>query len=327
MVLVDTPGFDDQNRQDTDVLRDIAAWLVRTYRDSIQLSGIVYLHRIKDDRMTGAAMSNLRMFQKLCGKKGLANVVLATTFWSDITPQKGAEKESQLRARPDFWKNMIDQGSKVFRHDREAFSARDIVQYIIRNSNPTALDIQREMVEQKMTLDQTAAGREVQAEIQKVKAQYDEKIRRLEQDMMEAVRKKDEASQRQIQDQRQQMEVAIGQNNAALRRLRSDKNQLEAQVAEMRRDWRDQKRLREDRDYYRSKAEKLERASDKYSDVEVISEGRERYDRPAHYYRSRRNQYRCEDKEDSDSDSIWSRGSYTVRVVRAPSPPRYVRYN
>ena len=41
--LVDTPGFDDTDRSDTEVLREIASWLTASYSNSIKLHGIIYL--------------------------------------------------------------------------------------------------------------------------------------------------------------------------------------------------------------------------------------------------------------------------------------------
>lgn len=42
--LVDTPGFDDTNRSDTDVLKAIATWLTKSYAKDVRLNGILYLH-------------------------------------------------------------------------------------------------------------------------------------------------------------------------------------------------------------------------------------------------------------------------------------------
>src|SRR5258707_1287108 len=65
LFLVDTPGFDDTYRSDTEVLRELADWLSQAYEHQIPLTGIVYMHRINDVRVGGAGMKNLRMFRKL----------------------------------------------------------------------------------------------------------------------------------------------------------------------------------------------------------------------------------------------------------------------
>jgi hypothetical protein len=49
-----------------DVPKDIAFWLNTAYKENVKenvkLSGIVYLHPVSQNRITGAAYKNLRMF-------------------------------------------------------------------------------------------------------------------------------------------------------------------------------------------------------------------------------------------------------------------------
>lgn len=78
--LIDTPGFDDTNRSDTQVLTEIATWLGDSYRSKVLLHGIIYLHRITDVRMSGSARRNLLMFKHLCGDEYLKKVILVTTM-------------------------------------------------------------------------------------------------------------------------------------------------------------------------------------------------------------------------------------------------------
>jgi GTP-binding protein EngB required for normal cell division len=114
--LVDTPGFDDTNRSDTEVLRELATWLTESYAAHIKLSGIIYLHRISDVRMPGSARRNLLMFKKLCGDNALKNVILGTTMWDRVSESEGVAREEELTSTPDFWGWMVSQGSRVFRH-------------------------------------------------------------------------------------------------------------------------------------------------------------------------------------------------------------------
>lgn len=87
--LVDTPGFDDTNKKDVEVLREIASWLVVSANNDILLSGLVYLHPMTDNRFRGSAMRNLYMFKKLCGERCLPSVVLATTMWDLVSFAEG----------------------------------------------------------------------------------------------------------------------------------------------------------------------------------------------------------------------------------------------
>ena len=82
--LVDTPGFDDSTRSDTDVLRNIVHWLGAMRERRIKLSGIIYLHRITDNRMGGLAWRNLRMLHNLVGADKMSNVLLVSTRWEEV---------------------------------------------------------------------------------------------------------------------------------------------------------------------------------------------------------------------------------------------------
>ena len=164
--LLDTPGFDDTNMSDITVLRMLAAWLTEADHKRLHLAGIVYLHRICDHRMSGTAMKNLRMFRKLCGEEALSHVVLATTMW-DMVPQRlGNRRLRELKTNPNYWANMIKEDSTVFRQDKGADSARDIIRHICARSSATRLriHIQKEMAD-GIKLDGTAAGREAEAEM------------------------------------------------------------------------------------------------------------------------------------------------------------------
>lgn len=114
--LIDTPGFDDTSRSDNEVLCEIASWLTTSYTAKIRLSGIIYLHRISDQRMQGSAKKNLFMFKKLCGPNALKHVILATTMWDRVSEAEGKARENELTTTPDFWGWMVSQGSRVNQH-------------------------------------------------------------------------------------------------------------------------------------------------------------------------------------------------------------------
>ena len=82
--FADTPGFDDSSRSDTDVLKNIVTWLGAMRSKDIKLSGIIYLHRITDDRVGGTAWRNLRMLHNLVGADKMANVLLVSTRWEEV---------------------------------------------------------------------------------------------------------------------------------------------------------------------------------------------------------------------------------------------------
>ncbi|KIX10127.1 uncharacterized protein Z518_01208 [Rhinocladiella mackenziei CBS 650.93] len=207
--LVDTPGFDDSNRPDQEILREVSSWLTKTYADNIKLSGIIYLHRIMDVKFTGAAVRNLSMFKKLCGDGNLASVVLATTFWSKVDPDTGNTRENQLKTTPTFWGTMVNRGSQVFRHDSAEKSGAAIVQYLLDRRQKPVYTIQDEMVNEKKTLEETAAGTEVQTETDKVIRKYEQTIADLKQEIAEATQTHNEAMRQELEREKREHEEFI----------------------------------------------------------------------------------------------------------------------
>ena len=228
--LMDTPGFDDTFTKDIDILRNIAGWLGNTYSNNITLSGIIYLHRIQDNRMQGAAMKNLRMFRKLVGNDGLKNVFLVTTMWDNVDQQEGIARENELRANPEFWKAMVDKGSKILRQDHGPISSYHIVQELMGRNTRVTLDIQRDMVDNKKSLADTAAGAEVQADEHKLRAAWAEERKQLENDQREALAARDREAQEEIAAARAELEVRFQQSNKNIDLLQASTSDLRAQI-------------------------------------------------------------------------------------------------
>jgi len=154
IVFVDTPGFDDTERQDYDILNSIAEWLKQTYQQHIQLTGILFLHRISETRMRGTPLKNLEMFKALCGANALQNVILTTTMWNEVTDEIGCSRENELQT--DFWKPLLTQGSRMTRFDLTTYqSAWRIIDMFHIDSRP--LQVQTEMVDEKKPLSETSA--------------------------------------------------------------------------------------------------------------------------------------------------------------------------
>jgi hypothetical protein len=75
--------------------------VVVSYKKNGNISTIIYLHKISDNRMTGSAETNLKMFTTLCGREAMQNAVLATTMWSEVKEEDGMRREEELKTR--FW--------------------------------------------------------------------------------------------------------------------------------------------------------------------------------------------------------------------------------
>jgi len=94
------------------------------------------------------------MFKLVCGADALQNVVLVTTMWDEVDEETGLSPEEELRN--DFWKSMIDSGSRMMQFRRSYKSAWEILDQLSGIRRPLLLQV--EMVHKKKSLSQTSAG-------------------------------------------------------------------------------------------------------------------------------------------------------------------------
>ncbi|RSL38835.1 hypothetical protein CEP54_016385 [Fusarium duplospermum] len=129
LTLLDSPGFNDIYRSETEILNSISSFLSESYSHGFQLSGIIYLHPISNPRMEGSARLSLRMFRKLVGDDSLSNVILSTTHWSRVSSEEGTRREADLQDK--FWKDLLDKGATMMRHTGEHDSALALIDALI----------------------------------------------------------------------------------------------------------------------------------------------------------------------------------------------------
>ncbi|KAH8750693.1 P-loop containing nucleoside triphosphate hydrolase protein, partial [Hyaloscypha sp. PMI_1271] len=203
--LIDTPGFDDTFKPDIEVLKTAATWLSEAYQKDLLLTGIIYLHRITDTRMGGTARKDLMMFKKLCGEDSFSNVVLATTHWEKVSAEDGDRREAELRTSTEFYGTMIRRGSTMMRHMDNAISAKAVVAHLVNQHTTTVLNIQREMVADKVGLKETEAGRVLQSDIIKRTEQLNRKLKDTEERMKEAINQKNDALAKELAEQEEEL--------------------------------------------------------------------------------------------------------------------------
>lgn len=209
LVIVDTPGFDDTYVSDSEILSRIASWLATAYSSEMKLGGVIYLHDISLTRMLGTTRKNLEVFQKLCGDDAFRSVILGTTKWNDVFKEDGDMRIQQLRE--NYWRDMLDHGSKVFKFEDSSKSAWTIVDSIVElnRSRAEVLQIQRELVDALKLIPDTEAG-------QKLRNDLDQVLKKLKEDRK--AQKKDESKRleldneiAQVREQMKFMQVPVSQ--------------------------------------------------------------------------------------------------------------------
>ncbi|RPA90193.1 hypothetical protein L873DRAFT_1848917 [Choiromyces venosus 120613-1] len=218
VTLVDTPGFDDTTRSDTEVLKDICDWTSETYKEKRLLSGIICLHRTTGVRMGGSTLKNLMMFLKLCGKGTLGNVFLTTTQWSNVNSEGGNLRKTELYGTRDSGLQLI----------------RELMSKI-----PKPVEIQVRIVDQNKTLIQTDAGQSINEELTAAEKKCEEELEALERDREEVIKVKDDEMREMIAE-----EVAKAQEKAE--KAAAEKKMLAELNAGVRKKAKEEKKNREE---------------------------------------------------------------------------------
>ena len=150
------------------------------------LTGILYIHRITDVRMSGTPHRNLRMFGELCGDKSARNVVLLTTMWDKARSIKEVEnREAGLKER--YWNVMIHHGATVERFYVNGSGPHSpwliIDRMIHRHQLGQALLLQEEMVDVGKRLNETNAGKALFRDLEGLLNKQNKTIKSLEEQM------------------------------------------------------------------------------------------------------------------------------------------------
>ena len=127
--------------------------------------------------MSGSSWRNADVFESLCGKGALQNVMLVTTMWSNVNEEIGSAREDELKTL--YWNSMIDSGSRMMRFDHTSQGAWHILDQLTGNPQATALQVQ--IVDERKRLGETDAGIKHFGWLERLIAQFRRIIEVLEQ--------------------------------------------------------------------------------------------------------------------------------------------------
>ncbi|KAH7913200.1 P-loop containing nucleoside triphosphate hydrolase protein [Hygrophoropsis aurantiaca] len=224
VILIDTPGFDDTTKSDTDVLKVIAAHLVTSYEQGTKLAGVIYMHRISDFRMGGTSKRNFTMFRELCGESSLKSVLLVSNMWSEVKLELGEAREAELAGKDKFFKPVLEKGARMLRHDGTKEGAHRILRHLI-NQQPATLQIQDELVNKHLDIAHTGAGAELTRALQFQADRHSEELVNLRAEMEKALKAKDEETREELREE-------VEQKHQEIMRIRRDAEQMAAEYAE-----------------------------------------------------------------------------------------------
>ncbi|KAF9259870.1 hypothetical protein L218DRAFT_846762, partial [Marasmius fiardii PR-910] len=159
VVLLDTPGFDDTTTGSVDALNTISLFFAEMYKSGKQFAGIIYLHRISDahQELSGMTLRKFRMFQELCGRESLKNVVIVANRGWDVPLEVAEAREQELMSKVG---PVLDEGARMIPYNNTTESAYSILRALVEKE-PLPLLIQTQVVDDHKTLAETAAGVEL----------------------------------------------------------------------------------------------------------------------------------------------------------------------
>ncbi|KAF7374715.1 p-loop containing nucleoside triphosphate hydrolase protein [Mycena sanguinolenta] len=206
VTLIDTPGFDDTTRSDTEILTQIAAFLANTYASGKKLAGVIYMHRISDVRMGGISTRNFKIFRQLCGEGTLRNVVIVTNMWSQVAPDVGEAREAELASDERFFRPALEKGAQMLRND----NAKGVVDPA-RAGGPG----------EGYSAD-CGGGEELNRELNAQIQRHQEEMAKLQQDLQEAIRVRDEELKKELEIETRKLQAAMTRKQNDAEKLASE---------------------------------------------------------------------------------------------------------
>lgn len=235
-----------------------------SYANRIHISGIIFMHRISDNRVTGTTKRNMAMFKSIIGEDNYPNVAILTTMWSPGESSVHTCREAQLSNTSDFFGDLLAGRARMFRHDvstasfedaRAKSSALEVIDYLIEQARagPVTLQVQSELVDDRLRLNETSAGKILVGDITALRADFSQQLTTAQAEMAEALARQDGDAANifyQIGVELKQKEKDLGLDaaeiQATLLQLHGkEKERLEERIAEMEAQWKEDLRRKE----------------------------------------------------------------------------------
>jgi len=136
----------------------------------VYVTGVLFLHRINDNKFSQTANRVSNMLKSLCGDGAMNQLMLCTTMWDRVPEAEGVNRFDEL-CETGAWKQMILGGASTATISNTGSNAKaeaeEIVTRLIKNAQPVQVAIQDEMANQKLGVGETKAGKYLIDEEQK----------------------------------------------------------------------------------------------------------------------------------------------------------------
>ncbi|CAG8690728.1 16253_t:CDS:1 [Acaulospora colombiana] len=188
--------------------------------------------------MSGISKRNFKVFRELCGDTALKNARIVTNMWGTVEQGLGERREHQLTTNANLFGSAIDAGASVIRHDKTSDSAKNILQSILAN-HPLPLRIQVDMVDQRLELGDTNAGKILYEDHAKVIEDHKKEVEKIRQEMETANETTRKELNAELHDRNARIKAASDNMNALRYNWEAERVGLQQKIHQLERDDRD----------------------------------------------------------------------------------------
>jgi hypothetical protein len=212
----------ESHRPDSEVLTEITEFLAAQYAAKIPLKGVIYLHRIQDNRMKGSARRYLDVFRSLCGEEALGDVMLVTTFWNKVqNHERGEYLRREQELIDDYWSPMQKKGSIIAKFDGSKEAAESLILQLAFSGRDVVLDIQRELVDDQKVISETTAGLGINEQLDVDIKRWRERASKVENELAVAEDERNSEKVKQLKDEKRELHRVIGNLDKSKKRMQS----------------------------------------------------------------------------------------------------------
>ncbi|CAZ85882.1 unnamed protein product [Tuber melanosporum] len=154
MLLVDTPGFEDNKTLNPETFRMICEYVLQVANNpACIIRGAIYVHNIATSRWIAGDKRTWSMLKKICGDAAMGNVIVATTRWPADHEDEDYEK-LERRNLEKYWEGILGT-VRLAKNDVQHSSAAIRMLFSV---HPKPFQVQWELSDGN-TPSETSAGR------------------------------------------------------------------------------------------------------------------------------------------------------------------------
>ena len=163
------------------------------------------------------------MLREICGESAWKKFIFVTNMWEDHSQTTNEAHERELRGK--LFKPALDMGAQIVRHHNTVESAHNIIQMIVADG-PVVLQIQRELVDQRRYIGDTAAGKAITQEPKEQIRRHEAELTTVREEVEEALGEEDEERRRELEEEEMMLQEEEGRLRELMVKIAKDEKEM-----------------------------------------------------------------------------------------------------